>query len=390
VTDAQMVGVTWDGDRAAEFVVEVQDKQGQWSAVPEVDAETSAEPGSKDAARQATLPDNGSAPVWLGDDAQAVRVVVESGQATNLEVATVDADSAAAPSGSANAAGLLPIVDGPGRYLFAGALFGVAALLAAIALGWSPWKRRRSRAVVAGVALSLLVAACAPSPAPAPDSSIPNGSVKPSMTYRSQWGARPFACGTPDYAHALKFAVVHHTVNGNSYTSAESPGMIRGIQAYHMDALGYCDIAYNFLIDRYGQIFVGRDGGVDKPVIAGHAGGFNTASTGIAILGDHSSVGVTQSTWNRLIHLLRWRLSVAGIDPSKGDYYQVKSSPCNCQRWAPGTWVYFSNLIMTHRDVNYTACPGDGLYPKLGQLRSQVQQGIVLPPTTTTTTTVAP
>ena len=31
--------------------------------------------------------------------------------------------------------------------------------------------------------------------------------------------------------------------------------MIRGIQAYHMDANGYCDIAYHFIVDRFGGIW---------------------------------------------------------------------------------------------------------------------------------------
>ena len=51
---------------------------------------------------------------------------------------------------------------------------------------------------------------------------------------------------------------------------------MRNIQAYHVDMLHYCDIAYNFLVDRYGQIFEGRAGGIDRAVVAAHTGGFNT------------------------------------------------------------------------------------------------------------------
>ena len=94
--------------------------------------------------------------------------------------------------------------------------------------------------------------------------------------------------------------------------------MVRGIQSYHMDANGYCDIAYNFLIDKYGQIFEGRDGGIDKPVIGGHAGGFNTGSVGVALIGDYSTVKPTDAQWQALVHLLRWRLSVGGVDPADG------------------------------------------------------------------------
>ena len=40
----------------------------------------------------------------------------------------------------------------------------------------------------------------------------------------------------------------------------------------------------------------------------------------------------------------------------------------------------FANAIVTHRDVDYTACPGDAGYSVLGSLRSDVEAGIVFPP----------
>ena len=57
---------------------------------------------------------------------------------------------------------------------------------------------------------------------------------------------------------------------------------MRSIYAYSVLTLGYCDMMYNFLVDKYGQIFEGRAGGVDKPVLGAHAIGFNTDSTGVA------------------------------------------------------------------------------------------------------------
>ena len=379
--DAQLVGVTWDGDPDAEFTVEVQSTAGTWTAAPEIEAETSADAGTNDADRAAQMPDNGSAPVWVGADTQAVRVVLDEGEAKNVEIAAVDTPPATAPSGSAGAlGGWLPVVDGPGRYLFAIVVFGVAALLLALAFGWTPWRSRRVRRLAAVLTGAAVLAACVPG------GGIPLGSERPAMTMRSGWGARAFACDEVDYAASLRFAVVHHTVNGNSYGPADSPSIVRGIQAYHIDALGYCDIAYHFLIDRFGKLFEGRYGGIANPVIGGHAGGFNTGSVGVALIGDYSGVGVPQGQWNVLVHLLRWRLSVGGVDPSRGFWQTVASSPCGCVRWPPGSKVYFPNAIVGHIDLDYTSCPGT-VQRRMAELRSAVQSGIRIVPTTSTSTT---
>jgi len=394
--DANLVGVTWDGDPAAEFSVEVRGADGTWTKPTQVgaDADNQAEPGTQDAVGAAQHPaTTASEPVWIGNDATAVRVVLDSGVASNVTLATVDAEPAATPGGAAAAvAGLLPIVDGPSRYLFAGALFALAGLLVAIALGWSPWRRRKPGRTAALLALgALLIVACRPV-APPPPPPIPSGAVQPGMIMRAQWGARPFgtgpvACpGGPEYAYGLRFAVVHHTVNSNNYSPSDSYAMMRAIQSYHMNVNGYCDIAYNFIVDKHGQLFEARAGGITQPVIGGHAGGFNTASVGIALLGDYSNIRATTAQWNVLVHLLRWRLSVGRVDPAQGYLHNVAASPCNCQNWPPGTWVWFPNAIVTHRDVDRTACPGSAFYAQLATLRSQVQSGIVIPPTTTTST----
>ena len=64
---------------------------------------------------------------------------------------------------------------------------------------------------------------------------------------------------------------------------------MRGIEIYHVKGNGWNDIGYNFLVDKYGQVFEGRYGGVDKTVIGAHAEGFNTGSVGVAVIGDYSA-----------------------------------------------------------------------------------------------------
>src|SRR3546814_5540844 len=114
------------------------------------------------------------------------------------------------------------------------------------------------------------------------DTRVPYTTLFRSLLSRSQWGARE-PSATPSIGADLKLAVVHHSVNSNSYSAAEVPSMLRSIQTYHMDVQGWNDIAYNFAVDRFGRTWEARAGGVTQTVIGGHAKGFNTYTTGVKI-----------------------------------------------------------------------------------------------------------
>ena len=88
----------------------------------------------------------------------------------------------------------------------------------------------------------------------------------------------------PSYG-TIKAGFVHHTVDANSYTSAQVPAIIRGIYSFHTKSRGWSDIGYNFLIDRFGRTWEGRAGGVDQPVIGAHTGGYNSQLFGAAAIG---------------------------------------------------------------------------------------------------------
>jgi uncharacterized protein with LGFP repeats len=47
----------------------------------------------------------------------------------------------------------------------------------------------------------------------------------------------------------------------NSYTKAQSASIVRAIELYHVQGNGWNDIGYNFLVDKYGQVFEGRTAG---------------------------------------------------------------------------------------------------------------------------------
>ena len=80
---------------------------------------------------------------------------------------------------------------------------------------------------------------------------------------------------------------MHHTATSNSYTKDQAAAAVRSIYAYDTNSLGWSDIAYNVLVDKYGQIFEGRAGGLDKAVRSGATGGFNAESWSVSALGNY-------------------------------------------------------------------------------------------------------
>ena len=139
----------------------------------------------------------------------------------------------------------------------------------------------------------------------------------PLMLSREVWGANEaIRRAPPSYAPSVQFAVVHHTAGTNSYTASQSAAIVRGIEIYHVKGNGWNDIGYNFLVDKYGQVFEGRYGGVDRHVIGAHAEGFNTGSVGVAVLGSYGSSAPPKVARTALANLLAWRLDIAHVDPT--------------------------------------------------------------------------
>jgi flagellar hook assembly protein FlgD len=189
----------------------------------------------------------------------------------------------------------------------------------------------------------------------------------PAIISRASWGAdESIVRGAPSYAPSVRFAVVHHTAGTNSYTAAQSAAIVRGIQRYHVVSNGWNDIGYNFLVDKYGQVFEGRAGGIDQPVIGAHAGGFNTGSTGVALLGTYGSAQAPGAAADAIQRLLAWRLDVAHVDPLT----RLTAVSGGNERFPAGTSVSL-RAVSGHRDTGSTSCPGNGLYSQLSGLASQ-------------------
>src|SRR6478609_5225421 len=178
---------------------------------------------------------------------------------------------------------------------------------------------------------------------------------RPVIYSRAQWGAdeRMRSKSSLHYGD-VHAGFVHHTVNANTYTRAEVPALLRSIYAYHVKVRGWSDIGYNYLIDRFGRIWEGRYGGIDRAVVGAHTLGFNDDSFAASAIGNYEVARPSQATLQAYATLFAWKLSLHGVDASSTRQYVTS-------RWF--------RAINGHRDAAATACPGQYLYDKLPVIR---------------------
>ena len=199
-----------------------------------------------------------------------------------------------------------------------------------------------------------------------PEAATPPG-VPPAVIGRTQWGADVSqVCGKPVYDNAIRAGIVHHTAGSNDYAPEDSAGIVRSIFEYHTRTLGWCDIAYNALVDKYGQVFEGRAGGIDRPVEGAHTGGFNVDTWGVAMLGNFDDVPPTPIQLRTTGRLLGWRLGIDHVDPLGSVVLTSSGGPFT--KFPQGAAITLPT-IFTHRDVGNTDCPGNAAYAAMPLLR---------------------
>lgn len=189
----------------------------------------------------------------------------------------------------------------------------------------------------------------------------------PDVVRRSEWGAdESLRNGTPSVAGRVRMGVVHHTATRNAYSQAEAPGVVRGIYRYHTTSLGWDDIGYNLLVDRFGTVYEGRYGGLESGVVGAHVRGWNTGTFGVSLIGCfdsgacNGSIGgsstLPEAARAALVRTLAWKFDVHHIDVHA-------TIDMNGRRL---------RTLVGHRDLGQTSCPGDHVYGLLGALRQQV------------------
>ncbi|GAB3048271.1 hypothetical protein GCM10027053_02850 [Intrasporangium mesophilum] len=323
-TGFDVAGVTFSGPAPKGLTVEARTRSSRgWSSWTELDVEPDEGPDARSAEGRRAV--HGTSPlVAAQSNGIQVRVLTTSGDAPrDLNAALVDGGSSAAD-----------------------------ATMAGIATA-NPSSARTALSATSATSGT---------------SGTASGSVlRPAIITRAQWGAdesmRP--C-TPEALTGYQAAVVHHTVDSNTYTAEQAASVIRGIYAYHTQKLLWCDIGYQFLVDRFGRVYEGRVGGLDGFVLGAQAGGFNSTTFGVSVMGDFTTIAFPPAVLTAVSDVIAWQADRAGFDPSM----PVVLTSGGSTRYPVGTVITVPR-VMGHRDLSATECPGDRAYPQVPAIRSQ-------------------
>ena len=178
----------------------------------------------------------------------------------------------------------------------------------------------------------------------------------PRVVSRAGWGAdESIRCKDADYDDGVKAIALHHTAGSNNYTRAQAAAQVRAAYKYHAQSLGWCDIGYNALVDKYGTIYEGRYGGLDKAVQGAHIGGFNKNTWGISMIGNYETAQPTEALLESVTDLAGWKGAISGVDPTSR--VSLRSEGFGGSRYPAGASAPVYGLF-GHSDVHYTACPG--------------------------------
>ncbi len=131
--------------------------------------------------------------------------------------------------------------------------------------------------------------------------------------------------------------VIHHAgfPDGDKDSSAEE------IHKFHQEVNGWAGIGYHYVIRKDGTIEQGR-----KPLAVGaHALHYNENSVGICVAGNFNVAKIKSAQLDSLKLLTAWLCQKYKLNPIK------------------------KGVIVGHRNLNDTSCPGDNLYKKLDEIR---------------------
>jgi hypothetical protein len=176
--------------------------------------------------------------------------------------------------------------------------------------------------------------------------------TSPTIAGCATWGAAAARAAITVLNQRPTKIIVHHTDSANStdVSQAHAFALARSIQQTHFNN-GWIDSGQQFTISRGGYVMEGRHqslsvlrGGTQQ-VQGAHCVGQNDVAVGIENEGNYMTVAPPAALYDQLVSMCAY----------------------TCQRYGiPAGQIY------GHRDFNATDCPGDVLYAKLPELRSDV------------------
>jgi hypothetical protein len=180
---------------------------------------------------------------------------------------------------------------------------------------------------------------------------------------REDWGAGLTPRGPLRAEEDVRFLLVHHTAGRTNYGPDDVVSQMRQIYSFHTGPeKGWPDVCYNFFIDRFGGVWEGRLGSSAGPVEADATGGNQGYAQLVCLLGNFHE----NEPGAPMMESLAWLLALLA------DRYEINTSPGatttfvsrGSNKWSKGTPVE-ALTISGHRDMSFTACPGDFVYPLL-------------------------
>ena len=176
---------------------------------------------------------------------------------------------------------------------------------------------------------------------------------------RSDWGADLAPTGELE-SEDVRFLLVHHTASANDYGPDQVVGKLRAYFGYHTSPdKGWPDLAYNFMVDRFGGVWEGRTGSLAGPVRASATGGSQGFAQLACFIGDFTASAPMPEARSSMVALLAMLADRYAVDTRPGAKVSFTSRGSN--RWPAGAEVT-TGTIAGHRDMSMTACPGDVLY----------------------------
>ncbi len=206
---------------------------------------------------------------------------------------------------------------------------------------------------------------------------------------RDEWaqGRDPIGPILPE--EDVRFLLVHHTAGSNEYGQNDVPAQLRAIYDQHTTVKGWPDIAYNYLIDRFGTIWEGRQGSRDGPIRGDATGGSQGFALLCCFLGHHSENAPTDAAQTAMVELLA-SLAIR-YDIPVGPDATTSFISRGSNLWPEGAEVT-TPTIAGHRQMSQTECPGDVAFALVEDEFPAAVAGLVAAgsPQSTTTTVAAP